>query len=201
MAGWIKTALGTEVGLGPGHIAIYGNPASLSKNGGGPPPQFSVHFYCGQTVGCIKMPLSIELGRPQPRRLSVRWGPALLPRKGAEPPDFGPILLRPNGWMNQDATWYGGRPQPRRLCVGWGSNPPQIGGGAPQFSAHVHCGQTAAWIKMPLGVKVGLDPGHIVVDGDPAPLCKKGAESPLNFRPISIVAKRLDGSRCHLVRM
>jgi len=35
---------------------------------------------------------------------------------GAEPPIFGPFLLWPNGWMHQDATWYGGRPQPRRLC-------------------------------------------------------------------------------------
>jgi len=26
--------------------------------------------------------------------------------------------------------------------------PPQKGGGAPKFSAHVHCGQTAGWIKM-----------------------------------------------------
>ena len=25
-----------------------------------------------------------------------------------------------------------------------------------QFSAHVYCGQTAAWIKMPLGTEVGL---------------------------------------------
>jgi len=70
---------------------------------------------------------------------------------------------------------------------------PQKGGGAPQFSAHVYCGQTAAWIKMPLGTKVGLGSEDIVLDKDPAPL-------PLpNFRPISIVAKRLDASRCHLV--
>jgi len=32
-------------------------------------------------------------------------------------------------------------------------------------------------------MEVGLGPGHIVLDGDPAPLPKKGAESP-NFRPI-----------------
>ena len=32
-------------------------------------------------------------------------------------PIFGPYLLRPNGCMGQDATWYGGRPRPRRLCV------------------------------------------------------------------------------------
>ena len=46
---------------------------------------------------------------------------------------------------------------------------------------------------MPLGMQVGLGPGHVVLDGDPAPLPKKEAEH-CNFRPISIVAKRLDGS-------
>jgi len=35
----------------------------------------------------------------------------------------------------------------------------------------VYCGQTVGWIKMKLGVKVGL--GHIVLDGNPAPP-KKG---------------------------
>jgi len=52
-------------------------------------------------------------GRPQPRRLCVRWGPSPLP-------NFGPFLLRPNGCIDQDATWYGGRPRPRRHCVRWG---------------------------------------------------------------------------------
>jgi len=37
----------------------------------------------------------------------------------------------------------------------------------PQFSAHVYCGQTAGWIKMSLDTKFG--PGHVVLDGDPAP--------------------------------
>jgi len=39
----------------------------------------------------------------------------------------------------------------------------------PQFLAHVYCGQTAAWIKMVLGVVVGLSPGDFVLDGDPGP--------------------------------
>ena len=69
----------------------------------------------------------------------------------------------------------------------------------PQFLAHVYCGQTAGWIKMALGTEVGLSPGHIVLDGDLAPHPKKGAEPP-NFRLMSIVAKRLDESRCHLVQ-
>jgi len=29
----------------------------------------------------------------------------------------------------------------------------------------VYCGQTVGWIKIKLGVKVGLGPGHIVLDG------------------------------------
>jgi len=51
---------------------------------------------------------------------------------------------------------------------------------------------------MPLDRKVGLDPSVIVLDGDPA-LLQKGADPPPNFWPLSIVPKRLDRSRCHLV--
>jgi len=68
-----------------------------------------------------------------------------------------------------------------------------------QFSAHVYCGQTTGWIKMALGMEVGLGPGHIALDGDPAPFPQKGART-TNFRPISIVARWLDSSRCHLIR-
>jgi len=44
----------------------------------------------------------------------------------------------------------------------------------------LYCGQTAAWIKMPLGTDVGLGlsgrprPTRIVLDGDPAPPPLKG---------------------------
>jgi len=56
----------------------------------------------------------------------------------------------------------------------------------------VYCGQTIGRIKMKLGTQIGLGPGHIVLDGDPAPLPQKGAEPP-NFRLIFVVAKWLDG--------
>ena len=69
----------------------------------------------------------------------------------------------------------------------------------PQFSAHVYCGQTAEWIKMALGMEVGHGPGHIVLDGEPAPLPQKEDSLSPNFRPIFVIAKRLDASRCHLV--
>jgi len=61
----------------------------------------------------------------------------------------------------------------------------------------VYCGQTVGWIKIKFGMEVGVGPVHIVLDGDPAPLPQRG-EFP-NFPSITVVAKWLDGSRCHLV--
>ena len=112
-------------------------------------PQFLAHVCCGQTAGFIKMPLRTEIGLG-PRPHCVRWGPS--PSKKGHTPNFGPCLFWPNGWMDQDATWYGGRPQPSRHCVRWGASSPYQGVLHPHFSAHVY-------------------------------------------------AKRLDGSRCHLVRI
>jgi len=68
---------------------------------------------------------------------------------------------------------------------------PPLKGHSPQFSAHVRCGQTALWTKMSIGMEVDLGAGDFVLDGDPAPRKK--------FRPMSIVAKRLDGSKCDLI--
>jgi len=83
-------------------------------------------------------------------------------------------VLWPNGWTDQDETWQAGRPRLWPYCVRCDPGPPPQRGTAPQFSAHVYCGQTAAWIKMPLDMKVGLGPGHIVLDGNPAPPSLKG---------------------------
>jgi len=57
--------------------------------------------------------------------------------------------------------------------------PLQKGTGAPQFSAHVYCGQTARHIKMPLGKEVGLGPDDIVLYGDPAPPRKGAPQTPI----------------------
>jgi len=86
---------------------------------------------------------------------------------------------------------------PRNIVLHADPAPTPQGAEPPQFSAHVCCGQTVGWIKM-LGMNVFLSAGHIVLDGDPAPTPSKRGTAP-NFRAISIVAKRLDGSRCHLV--
>jgi len=52
----------------------------------------------------------------------------------------------------------------------------------------------AAWIKMSLGMEVGLGPGDFVLDEDPGlPSPKGGAQPRPNFRPMFIAAKRLNG--------
>jgi len=93
---------------------------------------------------------------------------------------FDPCLLWPNGWMDQNATWYGCRPWPRPHCARLGPSSPFSKKGAlhsPQFSAHVCCRQTTGWIKMPLVMEVGLSPGNIVFDADQ--LHPKGQSSPI----------------------
>ena len=84
--------------------------------------------------------------------------------------------------------------------IGLGPDDFLLDGDPAQFSVHVYCGQTAGWMKLVLGMEVGLSPGDLVVlDGDPAPP-QKGVRAPPQFWPISVVAKRLDAPRCHLVR-
>jgi len=80
-------------------------------------------------------------------------------------------------WTNQDETWHAGRPRPWPHCVRWGQLPlPK--GAQPQFSAHICCGEMAAWIKMSFGMEIDLGPGDIVLDGDPAPPSPQRGRSP-----------------------
>jgi len=71
-----------------------------------------------------------------------------------------------------------------------GAEPPTRGHNPFQFLAHVCCGETAGWIKMPLGTMVGLGPGNIVLDADPEP--PQGAQ-PAKFRRMCVVAKQTAG--------
>jgi len=147
-------------------------------------------------IGFIISSSSFVFGRPFVKRfvLCYRTDVCLSCLSVLSVCDVG-VLWR-NGWTGQNETWHGGRPRPWPHCVRWGPGSPSPKGHSPQFSAHVCCGQTAGWIKVPLGREVGLGPGDIVLDGVPPPP-KRGIVP--NFRPMSIVAKRLDGSRCHLV--
>jgi len=126
------------------------------------------------------MPLGMEVGL-SPGDFVLDGDTAPSSKRGGAPPIFGPRLLWQNGYMDQDATWYGGRPRPTRHCVRWESSSPSLKGHSPQFSANVRCGQMAGWTKMPFGMEIGLGPSDFVFDGDPATPRKKGKPTPPNF--------------------
>jgi len=59
MVGWIKMKLGLQVGLGPGHVVLDGDPTPFPLRG--TPPNFWP-ICCGQMARWIKMPLGVEVG-------------------------------------------------------------------------------------------------------------------------------------------
>ena len=123
--------------------------------------------------------MEVSLG---PGHIVLDGDPAPLSHKGDRaPPIFGLFLLSANGWMHQDATWYGDRPRPRRLCIRWGPSYPQNSGHTHHHPVFGPCffGQTAVWMKTSLGTEVDLGPGHIVLEG--AQLCAKRAQQPPIF--------------------
>jgi len=98
IAAWIKMPLGIEVGLGPGHIVLGGDPAPPKK---GHSPQFLADVCCGQTAGWIKVPLDTKVGLG-PGHIVLHGDPAHpLLAKGAQPTIFVPCLLCPNGRPSQ----------------------------------------------------------------------------------------------------
>jgi len=105
-------------------------------------------------------------------------------------------MLWPNGWTDQDETWHAGRPRPWPHCIRWGPSSPPKKGQSPQFSAHVYCGQTAGWMKTPLGTEVDLGPGHIVLGGTRLPPVKEAQQPPPSFRSMSTVATVAHLSYC-----
>jgi len=97
-------------------------------------------------------------------------------------------VLWPNSWMDQDETW----PWPH--CVRWGPSSPFI---PPIFDPYLlwpngWMDQDATWYGGRPRPKQ-----HCVRWGSSSPPQKMGQSHP-NFQPMSIVAKRLEGSRCHL---
>ena len=96
---------------------------------GGTAPHLLARVCCGQMAGWIKMPLGmmVNLG---PGNIVLDADPAP-PLKGHSPPNFDSCLLWPNGWIDQDATWYKGKPRPRPHCVTWGASSPSKNGHSP----------------------------------------------------------------------
>jgi len=115
--------LGMQVGLGPVHIVLGGDPALFPQRGRA--PNFRP-MRCGQMAGWIKMPLGMEVGLG-PGDFVLDGDPAPLPKRGTEPSHiFGPWLLWPNGWMDQAGAWHGGEPWSRPHSARWRPrSPPQ----------------------------------------------------------------------------
>jgi len=134
--GRINMKLGIQVGLGPGNIVSDGEPAPLPQRG--TVSKFSAHICCGQMAGWIKTPLGIEVGLGPGD--CVRWGRSSPLQKGCRAPIFGPYLLCPNRWMDQDGTWHGGGPRSRPHCARCGRSFPPQKGQSSHFSAHFCCG-------------------------------------------------------------
>jgi len=61
-----------QVGLGPGHIVLDGDPVPPKL---GTAPQFLAYVYCGQVAGWIKMPLGMKVGLG-PCHSVLDWDPA-----------------------------------------------------------------------------------------------------------------------------
>ena len=104
--GWIKMKLGMQVGLGPGHIVLDGDPASPPQRGTAP----NYHHMSVVAKRLVESRCHLVRGRPRPTRHFVTWGP-ISPAQGggAVALHFSVhVLLWTNGWMDQDATWYGG---------------------------------------------------------------------------------------------
>ena len=86
--------LGMEVGLGPGHIVLDGDPSPPFQERERSPlqitiksPPFSAHLYCDQTARWIKMPLGMELCLGA-GHIVLDGDPALSPIKGETAPEF-----------------------------------------------------------------------------------------------------------------
>jgi len=168
------------------HCARWGHSSPLPKRG--QIPQFSPHFYCGQTAGCIKMPLGMEVGLSPSD--CVRWGSSPLPQKGRSPTQFSAhvycgqtaaCIKMPLGTEVdlglRDIVFDVDPATPEKRA-----HPPP-----PNFLAHVCCGQMAGWMKTPLNW-YGSRPC-------PRPQCtrrgpssrERGSAAPY-FRPMCIVA-------------
>jgi len=114
--------------------------------------------YSGQTVGRIKTKLGTRVASAL-----ARWGPGSPSPKGAQPPIVGPYLLSQK-WLDGPRCHSVERyvSAQTTLCYISTQLPSPKRGERPQFSAHVDCGQTAGWIKMPLGMEIGLSLGACV---------------------------------------
>jgi len=153
--------------------------------------------------GCMDQDAIWYRGRPRPRRHCVRWRPSSpSPKMGRSPPP----QFSAHVYSGQTAAWI---KMPFGTEVGLGPDDTVLDGDpappspkkeqSPQFPTHFYLlwpngcmDQDATWYGgRPWPTR------HCVRRGLRSP-SRKGGTAP-NFRPMSVVAKQLDGLICHLV--
>jgi len=82
-----------------GPYLLWPNPNKEAE----PPPQFSAHVYCSQAAGWIKMALGTEVDLG-PGHTAFDGDPTPLPKKGLQPPIFGPFCGQTAGCIKMPGT-------------------------------------------------------------------------------------------------
>ena len=154
-----------------------------------------------KAIDCATTLLLTVFGRPFVKRFALCYQTVVCLSRLSVCPVCNVRALWLNGCTDQNETWYAGRPWPWPHCVRWGpSSFSPKGHSPPIFDPYLlrpnGCmGQDVNWYR--------ARPRHrrLCVRWGPSPSTKRGRSPLPNFRPISIVAKRLDASKCHLVWM
>ena len=193
MAGWIKMPLGTEVGLGPGDFVLDRDPAPRPQKAVGAPSFRTMSIVAKRQDGS-RWHLAWRWVSVGPDHIVLDGNPAPHHKRGAAP-NFPSTAIVAAAVCKLDAE------------VGLGLGDFVLAGdpgplpkrGTASFRAHVYCGQTAGWMKTPLGNEVDLGPGHIVRLG-PSSAPRKGhislPPSTLSLRPMPVVATVAHLSYC-----
>ena len=143
-------------------------------------------------TSCLGM-LIVVLGRPFVKRFALCYQTVVLFLLSIC--DVG--VLWPNGWMGQEETWHRCRPRSTPQ-TGTQLHTPEKGDTIPNFQPCLLWPK--GWMDKDATCYEGRPRprSHCVRLGPSPPSPQKGAKPPI-FGPC-IVAKRLDGSRCQLVR-
>jgi len=125
----------------PRRLCVRWGPSFPSPEGA-QSPHFSAMSVVAKRPGGLRWHLVWTKASVQATLCSM--GTQLLQNRGHthHHPVFGPCLLWPNGWMDEDATWYESRPRPRPHCIRRGLCSPRKRYSNPLFSAHVYCGHS-----------------------------------------------------------
>jgi len=100
----------------PRRLCVRCGSSRLPQKEGGAPAQFSAHFYCGQTAGCIKMPLGMDVGLSPGD--CVRWDPVppLSPKRERSPQFSAHVYCGQTGGRIKMALGMAVGLSPKTLC-------------------------------------------------------------------------------------